>query len=70
MPRDASVTRAEREARRRVEALGIDVDAWAAVSNVFRVANAIRNYTERDFRSLGTYTRADLARVAAEPDAL
>ena len=51
MPRDASVTRAEREARKRVEALGIDVDAYAAVSNIFRVANAVRNYTERNLLS-------------------
>ena len=29
----------------------------------------IKNYTELDFRSLGTYTRADLARIAREPDA-
>ena len=48
MSRDVSVTRAEREARKRVEALGIDADAWAAVSNIFRVANAVRNYTERN----------------------
>ena len=51
MARDASVTRAEREARERVEALGIDVDAFAAVSNIFRVANAVRNYTERNLLS-------------------
>jgi malate synthase len=29
----------------------------------------IRNYTELDFRSLGTYTRADLETIAAAPDA-
>ena len=51
MPRDVSVTRAEREARKRVETLGIDVDAYAAVSNIFRVANAVRNYTERNLLS-------------------
>ena len=51
MPRDASVTRAELEARKRVEALGVDVDAYAAVSNIFRVANAVRNYTERNLLS-------------------
>ena len=51
MHRDVSVTRAEREARKRVEALGIDVDAYAAVSNIFRVANAVRNYTERNLLS-------------------
>ena len=51
MPRDISVTHAEREARKRVEALGIDVEAYAAVSNIFRVANAVRNYTERNLLS-------------------
>jgi malate synthase len=29
----------------------------------------IRNYTELDFRSLGSYTRGDLDRIAAAPDA-
>jgi len=29
----------------------------------------IKNYTELNFRSLGAYTRAELDRVAAEPDA-
>jgi malate synthase len=29
----------------------------------------IKNYTDLDFRSLGSYTRADLDRIAREPDA-
>jgi malate synthase len=29
----------------------------------------IRNYVDLDFRSLGTYTRADLERIAAAPEA-
>ena len=29
----------------------------------------IKNYTELDYRSLGSYTRAQLDRIAAEPDA-
>ena len=29
----------------------------------------IKNYTELNFRSLGTYTRKDLADIAAEADA-
>jgi malate synthase len=29
----------------------------------------VKNYTELDFRSLGSYTRADLATIAAAPDA-
>jgi hypothetical protein len=28
----------------------------------------IKNYTELDFRSLGSYTRADLDAIAAAPD--
>ena len=32
-------------------------------------AQWIRNYVEFDFRSLGSYTRADLDRIAAAPDA-
>jgi malate synthase len=30
----------------------------------------IKNYTELDYRSLGSYTRADLEKIAAGPDAL
>jgi malate synthase len=30
----------------------------------------IKNYTELDYRSLGSYTRADLEKIAREPDAL
>jgi len=29
----------------------------------------VHNYVELDFRSLGSYTRADLERIAAAPDA-
>jgi hypothetical protein len=29
----------------------------------------IRNYTDLDFRSLGSYTREELDRIASEPDA-
>ena len=29
----------------------------------------IKNYTELNFRSLGSYTRADLEAIAAAPDA-
>jgi hypothetical protein len=29
----------------------------------------IRNYVDLDFRSLGTYSRADLDAIAAAPDA-
>jgi malate synthase len=29
----------------------------------------IKNYTDLDFRSLGSYTRSDLAAIAAAPDA-
>ena len=58
--------------RRRAEIA--DPDALAAVEERYRAACKIamrwvRNYTELDFRSLGAYTRADLADIAAAPDA-
>ncbi|MBI2215954.1 MAG: hypothetical protein HYU51_01535 [Candidatus Rokubacteria bacterium] len=48
--------------------------AYAAAEDRYRKSvkiamRWIRNYTELDFRSLGSYTRADLDRIAAEPDA-
>ena len=51
-----------------------DPDALAAVEERYRAARKItmrwvRNYTELDFRSLGSYTRADLDAIAAAPDA-
>ena len=51
-----------------------DPAALAAVEERYRAARKIalrwvRNYTELDFRSLGSYTRADLAEIAAAPDA-
>ena len=49
MSREVALTREEREARARVEGLGNRYPtAFAAVSNVFRVANAVRNYMERN----------------------
>jgi hypothetical protein len=30
----------------------------------------IKNYTRLDYRSLGSYTRADLEKIATAPDAL
>ena len=57
--------------RLRAESGVLDGEMDRRYRDAFRVSlRWIRNYTERDFRSLGTYTRADLARVAAEPDAL
>ena len=58
--------------RRRAEVA--DPDALAAVEERYRAACKIamrwvRNYTELDFRSLGAYTRADLADIATAPDA-
>ncbi|MBI1959727.1 MAG: hypothetical protein HYS36_10950 [Candidatus Rokubacteria bacterium] len=48
--------------------------AYAEAEQRYRKAEKIamrwiRNYTELDFRSLGSYTRADLDRIAAAPDA-
>ena len=34
-----------------MEAPGVDVGAFAAVSNIFRVADAVRNHTERTLPS-------------------
>jgi len=46
----------------------------AATQERFRAATKIamrwiKNYTDLDFRSLGSYTRADLERIAREPEA-
>jgi len=45
--RSTDKTPAELKAERQVQSLGVDIDAMAAVSNIFRVANAVRNVTER-----------------------
>jgi len=46
----------------------------AATQERYRAATKIamrwiKNYTDLDFRSLGSYTRADLERIAREPEA-
>jgi hypothetical protein len=51
-----------------------DAAALAAAEVRYRKAYKIamrwvRNYTELDFRSLGSYTRADLEDIGAAPDA-
>jgi malate synthase len=47
-----------------------DPEAAERYRKSFKIAlRWIRNYTELDFRSLGSYTRADLERVAAAEDA-
>ncbi len=47
-----------------------DGETEARYGKAVRVAMRwIRNYAELDFRSLGSYTRADLERIAAAPDA-
>ena len=58
--------------RRRAETA--DQAALAAAEERYRAAHKIAmrwvlNYTELNFRSLGSYTRADLAQIAAAPDA-
>jgi len=46
------------------------VEAEARYGQAVKIAMRwIKNYTELDFRSLGSYTRSDLDRIAAEPDA-
>jgi malate synthase len=47
-----------------------DAEAQAVYRNAVKIAMRwIRNYTDLDFRSLGSYTRADLEKIAAAPDA-
>ena len=51
-----------------------DDRAYAEMAERYRKAvkvalRWIQNYVDLDFRSLGTYTRADLDRIAAAPDA-
>ena len=48
MDRDTSITAAEQAAIKRVQALGIDTRSMSAISNVFRVANSLRNYSEQN----------------------
>jgi hypothetical protein len=48
-----------------------DAETEARYRNAVKIAlQWIRNYTQLDYRSLGSYTRADLERIAAAPDAL
>lgn len=60
--------------RIRKAALAQDPRALAQVEDRYRKATKIalrwvKNYTELDFRSLGSYTRADLEAIASAPDA-
>ena len=59
----------------RLRAAGSDPAAYSAAEARYRKAlkiamRWIKNYTDLDFRSLGSYTRADLEAIAAAPDAL
>ncbi len=48
-----------------------DAETEARYRKAVKIATRwIKNYTELDFRSLGSYTRADLEKIAAAPDAL
>src|SRR6266403_4375031 len=48
-----------------------DAETEARYRNAVKIAlQWIRNYTQLDYRSLGSYTRADLERIAAAPDPL
>jgi malate synthase len=50
---------------------GHDAETEARYRKAVKIAlRWIRNYTELDYRSLGSYTRADLEKIAAAPDAL
>jgi hypothetical protein len=47
-----------------------DAETEARYGKAVKVAMRwIKNYTDLDFRSLGSYTHADLERIAAAPDA-
>jgi malate synthase len=47
-----------------------DAETRACYRDAVKIAMRwIRNYTDLDFRSLGSYTRADLEKIAAAPDA-
>jgi malate synthase len=47
-----------------------DAETEARYRNAVKIAMRwIRNYADLDFRSLGSYTRADLEKIAAAPDA-
>ena len=47
-----------------------DAEAQARYRKALKIAMRwIKNYAELDFKSLGAYTRADLERIAAAPDA-
>lgn len=48
-----------------------DVESEARYRKAVKIAQQwIKNYLQLDYRSLGSYTRADLERIAAGPDAL
>jgi hypothetical protein len=50
---------------------GRDAETEARYRKAVKIAlQWIRNYTELDYRSLGSYTRADLEKIAAAPDPL
>src|SRR6266481_5894013 len=50
---------------------GRDAETEARYRKAVKIAlQWIRNYTQLDYRSLGSYTRADLEKIAAAPDAL
>lgn len=51
MTRDTTITESEALAQAQVESLDVDVSSMLAVSNIFRVANAVRNFTERNLLS-------------------
>lgn len=51
MAKTVSPLEAERDALARVRDLDLDIGALSIISNVFRLANAFRNYTERSLLS-------------------
>ena len=66
----ALVRRLVRDETEDIVARTTDWEAQARYRKAEKIAlRWIKNYTELDFRSLVSYTRADLDRIAAEPDA-
>ena len=48
-----------------------DAETAARYRKAVKIAQQwIKNYTQLDYRSLGSYTRPDLEKIAAAPDAL
>ena len=71
---ESDLVRAERDVRETFEGLDLDLQALAAVSNIFRVATAVRNHMENDILaqhdlSWSAFTTLFVLRVWGDMDA-